>query len=226
MGFDDGNNFFRPASTKNKVVRAKSSGFGDMICEVSNAIQRGEDCDILRFKHIGGTEDFIKLTGTDLKINMIVDNDKFEDLRSKAWDMESFCEVSGREKLPFYTESNYIQLDKSKFIPVDGLPDKYITSQWVGNAKRCLIRPEQRKQIEDQYGLPVINHQQLLAIKDMRQLAYVCANAEYHVGTDSGPAHFAMCILPKDRVHVHIRKGTLTAQTSAQLRNGYRVFEV
>ena len=226
IGFCTGGNYFRPASTKNKIVRAKSTGFGDMICEVSNMIYRDQDCDLLRFKYISGTCEFIKLADKPVNLKVTVDESAFESFRKQAWDQESFSEVSGRETLYHFIENEYVSLNAEMFETVNDLPDKYITSQWSGNSKRALLPKSEADKIEKSYGLPVINHAQLQSLKNMSQLAYVIANAEHHIGCDSGLLHFAHCVLPRDRVRAYIPKGQLTTHTRAQLKNGYEVIQL
>ncbi len=104
--------------------------------------------------------------------------------------------------------------DCSKGLGLPSVP--YVTQQWdTGGDRRDVRRiPEDRiERIRDAYrdeGYELVTvggeAKDNLLRTSLRHVGYVMANAEAHVGVDSGPMHVASLYLPYERLHVYAGK--------------------
>lgn len=215
-GFPEGLDYCIKRSTKENRRVVQHTGFGDAIIGMSNALG-GE---ILTASLNPAHTQLQKLMLGKVKVNQ--DQKKWNHYVGQSYDNKTLAEVSGMIVSPGHVEKDYLKLNPTKFEPVLNIPTQYITVQTIGYSKKGRIdNIEKFEKFIKSFNLPFINLNDAERKYNLNQLAYVVDNARYHVSVDSGTAHFALCIKPRDDVVLCLNKNRLTGVGKKWIENQY-----
>ena len=224
----DGLDFVGTSIHRKNNIKAGRSGFGDMICEVSNLCMSPffeEGGSVLAPDYHPAHKKFIDFLSLDLSHwKWISDNGEYNRITKKSKDWHSLNEI--RPILHCHSiYEDYVKLDKDKFIECNDLVDtttEYATIQTIPFSRKCQYTQDHIKQMEDQYQLGIIE----IGGKEklgMNKIAYIIDKAKYHIGIDSGMSHFALTIKNKEDVHLYVPEQRQTSVCYRWIKNGYNV---
>jgi hypothetical protein len=222
--FGDGTDFIGTKLHRTKDKPAGRSGFGDMICEVSNLYAQATEGNILTDKLHPGFNRFLKMIDHPHD-NYLWDVHPGKYARTlqkcKSWeDQKSIPDVT---LLHCYPDYDYIKLDRSRFIETELPTGEYATIQRRPYAKKCGYTHQMIQGVERRY--PNMNIIEVGDREDlgMEKVAYLIDNAKFHIGIDSGMSHFAHCIKDKQDVHLYVPEDRITGVSYRWINQGYNV---
>ena len=222
--FGDGTDFIGTPLHRGKDVKAGRSGFGDMICEVSNLYAQATEGTILTDKLHPGFNRFLQM------IDHPHDNYLWEihprkynrEVRQcKSWEDQK--RLPDKTLLHCYPDFDYIKLNKNSFRETILPTGDYVTIQRRPRAKKCGYTPQMIQDVERRYsGIQIIEVGEREDL-GMEKVAYLIEHAKFHIGIDSGMSHFAHCIKDKQDVHLYVPRDRITGVTYRWINQKYNV---
>jgi len=214
----DGTDFIGTDIFRDKDVKAGRSGFGDMICEVSNLIAQTDEATIHCPKMHSAYKPFVKMINHDMSKYEWKTGKGYSERIGKNWDDQN----NRFNILHCYPDFPYVKLDPKRFSETHIPGVEYATIQTVPFSKKCGYTKEIMDGVKAKYNLPIVDvgGQEHLGLD---KIAYIIHNAKFHIGIDSGMSHFAHTIKPKEDVHIYVPKNRCTGVTYRWINQGYNV---